>query len=275
MFDEIPEVYTTSEHIPQNPHLSDPLQPIFSDLASIPMLELEPGVGDPVPPQERDQSFSQTLDQLSTGGTARESSSQLDEIAEKLAKLDEKVNYLISVGERCLKAQEHESTKVQNSIRDVKSAIGNLVRRDGRFDSTNQVDNEEQDRMQKLRRENEDLSRKLKLLDSTSAAKEHLIAKLQEDNRRLYRIASDTRQRVAGIATTISEAFEQYREFTEARSQTMDSSISESHYDEIRIYAEANLANISLGTNPVTNVDIDTDVDGECTDSLSEYSIEF
>lgn len=34
---------------------------------------------------------------------------------------------MVLVGENCLKAQEHESTKVQDSIRDLKSAIGNLV----------------------------------------------------------------------------------------------------------------------------------------------------
>ncbi|KAJ0103799.1 hypothetical protein J7T55_004201 [Diaporthe amygdali] len=146
-------------------------------------------------------------------------------------------------------------------------------RRDARLDSTNRDDTE--DPLQKLRRENEDLSRELKLLESTSAAKEHLIAKLQEDNRRLCRMASRTRQRVADIATTISEAFEQYQEFTEAQSRIMDTSTSEPHCDEIRIYAEADLANTSRDTNLVTNVNIDTEIDGENTDSLSEYSIEF
>lgn len=148
-------------------------------------------------------------------------------------------------------------------------------RGDGRLDSANDVESEEQARMQKLRRENEDLSKKLRLLETTSAAKGRLIAKLQEDNRTLYRIASDTRQRVAGIATTIGEAFEQYQEFTEAQSRTMDSSISESGCDEIRVYAEANLANTSSGTTLATKADVGTDIDSERADSMSEYSIEF
>lgn len=141
------------------------------------------------------------------------------------------------------------------------------------MDSTNRVDTE--DPLQKLRRENEDLSRELRLLESTSAAKEHLIAKLQEDNRRLCRMASHTRQRVAHIATTISEAFEKYREFTEAQSRIMGCSTPEPHCDEIRIYAKADLANTSPDTNLGTNVNSDTEIDGEYTDSLSEYSIEF
>ena len=147
-------------------------------------------------------------------------------------------------------------------------------RKEGRLKSTNQDDIEESERMQKLRQENENLSRKLKLLENTSAAKEQMIAKLQEDNRALYHIASSTRQRVASIATTISKAFEQYQEFTEAQSQIMDTSMSESQCDEIRIYAEGNIAKSNLGTGSVTNMDIDTSVE-ECIDSSSEYSIEF
>ncbi|KAJ0103800.1 hypothetical protein J7T55_004202 [Diaporthe amygdali] len=128
MFDQIPEEYSTSEHAPQHSHLSDdPLQTMFSDLVSTPRQELEPETGETALRQEKDQSFLQTMNQLGTDGPARDSSFQLDEIAEKLAKLDEKVSYLVLVGEKCLKAQEHESTKVQNSIRDVKSAIGSLV----------------------------------------------------------------------------------------------------------------------------------------------------
>ena len=57
----------------------------------------------------------------------RQFSSKLDDVAEKLAKLDEKVSYLVSIGERCLKAQEYGSTRMQNGIGDVKMAIGNFL----------------------------------------------------------------------------------------------------------------------------------------------------
>lgn len=69
MFDEIPEECPTSEHAPQHSHLSDDqLQAIFSDLSSIPTLELEPEEGETAPLQEKDQNFSQTMDQLGTDG---------------------------------------------------------------------------------------------------------------------------------------------------------------------------------------------------------------